>query len=137
MPGEQFSPVFPIINGQKYKNPTLAKKQEILAELVVEPANDFFESGTSLAKLYDKVKKICKLRQYFSENARNKEWTQEFVARHLALLVALHSKMEAERNAPPRSSRSKRQKATVTKNKLKQTFKKLIGVFTDAKVLTT
>ena len=107
----------------------------MLTALVVEPANDFFESGTSLAKLYNEVKKICKLRQYFSENARNKEWTQEFVARHLALLVALHSKREAERNAPTRSSQSKRQKATAMKSILKQTFKKLIGAFTDAIVL--
>jgi len=133
---QPFKDAYEVFNGQKYKNPALAKKREMLAALVVEPAKDFFESGTSLAKLYDKVKKICKPRQYSSDSARNREWTQEFVAQHLALLVALWSKREAERKAPTRSSRSKRQKSTTpSNNNLKRAFKKLVGVFTDAKVL--
>ena len=88
-----------------------------------------------IGKVVWQGQKICKPRQYFSEYARNKEWTQEFVAQHLALLVALHSKREAEHNAPTRSSQSKRQKATAMKSILKQTFKKLIGAFTAAIVL--
>ena len=74
---QPFKEAYDFFNGQKYKNPTLAKKRQMLAALVVEPAKDFFESGTSLAKLYDEVKKICKPKQYSSDNARNKEWTSE------------------------------------------------------------
>jgi len=63
-------------------------------------------------------------------------WTQEFVARHLALFIALHFKREQERtNAPTRSSRNKRQKGSKTMNDLKRAFKKLLGSYTDAKVL--
>ena len=46
---QPFKEAYAVINGQKYKNPALAKKQEILAALVVKPANDFFKSGISLA----------------------------------------------------------------------------------------
>ena len=114
----------------------LAQKRDLLTALVTQQAKDYFMDGSPLAKLFDRTKKNCVPKKYSSDNAWNKVWTQEFVARHLALFIALHFKREQERtNAPTRSSRNKRQKGSKTMNNLKRAFKKLLGSYTDAKVL--
>jgi len=111
---------YTIFNGGKYRNPALAQKRDLLAALVTQQARDYFMDGSPLAKLFDRIKKNCVPKKYSSDNAWNKVWTQEFVARHLALFIALHFEREQEHtNAPTRSSRNKRQKGSKTMNDLK------------------